>query len=130
MPNEFRRAVRRIAVVDNLCNGTSGAPQLERHLATAVLDAFDIFQDRQLKYGPNNIAKRREKGLITRIDDKLTRLARVYLEGSTDMPDESIEDTWIDLANYALIGLLCHRGHWPQYQTTLFKEDADANGGT
>jgi hypothetical protein len=42
--------------------------------------------------------------------DKLARLAHL---GDNDTPNyESVEDTLIDLANYAIIGLLVQRGQW------------------
>ena len=42
--------------------------------------------------------------------DKLARLTHL---GDSDTPNyESIEDTLIDLANYAIIGLLVQRGQW------------------
>jgi hypothetical protein len=114
----FRNSVRRKAVIDALCNGESGAPELERALAVAFFDAFNVFQDRQKKYGPNNIAKRREKGVVVRLDDKLMRLAKVYLEGTgVDSPDESIEDSIIDAINYSAILLMLKRGAWPKYES-------------
>jgi hypothetical protein len=43
--------------------------------------------------------------------DKLARLT--HLADKSDTPNyESIEDTLIDLANYAIIGLLVQRGQW------------------
>jgi hypothetical protein len=43
--------------------------------------------------------------------DKLARLNNLVDTGDT--PNyESIEDTLIDLANYAIIGLLVQRGQW------------------
>ena len=49
-------------------------------------------------------------GLRVRMYDKLARLSHL---GDNDTPNyESIEDTLIDLANYAIIGLLVQRGQW------------------
>ena len=49
-------------------------------------------------------------GLRVRMYDKLARLSNL---GDNDTPNyESIEDTLIDLANYAIIGLLVQRGQW------------------
>jgi hypothetical protein len=66
-------------------------------------------------YGPNNIAKTpggAMNGLIVRMHDKMTRLSHLYYK-NTDTPNyESIEDTFLDLANYAIIGLLVQRGQW------------------
>ena len=65
-------------------------------------------------YGPYNIAHApggAMNGLIVRMHDKMTRLENLHYKGDT--PNyESIEDTLIDLANYAIIGLLVQRGQW------------------
>ena len=64
-------------------------------------------------YGPMNIAGApggAMNGLRVRMYDKLARLVHL---GDSDTPNyESIEDTLIDLANYAIIGLLVQRGQW------------------
>jgi len=64
-------------------------------------------------YGPMNIAGAPGgpmNGLRVRMYDKLARLAHL---GDNDTPNyESVEDTLIDLANYAIIGLLVQRGQW------------------
>jgi hypothetical protein len=65
-------------------------------------------------YGPMNIAGAPGgpmNGLRVRMYDKLARLNNLIDTGDT--PNyESIEDTLIDLANYAIIGLLVQRGQW------------------
>jgi hypothetical protein len=65
-------------------------------------------------YGPLNIAHAPGgpmNGLRVRMYDKLARLNHLVDSGNT--PNyESVEDTLIDLANYAIIGLLVQRGQW------------------
>ena len=65
-------------------------------------------------YGPMNIAGApggAMNGLRVRMYDKLARLNNLIDTGNT--PNyESIEDTLIDMANYAIIGLLVQRGQW------------------
>lgn len=65
-------------------------------------------------YGPMNIAGApggAMNGLRVRMYDKLARLNNLVDSGDT--PNyESIEDTLIDLANYAIIGLLVQRNQW------------------
>ena len=75
--------------------------------------AFKLWQDRQAKYGPTNIAITGALGCYVRSQDKLARLSRVYKEGAKDMPDESISDSWLDLMNYAMMGYMCENGLWP-----------------
>ncbi len=97
-----------------ICDGASGAPELEVEIARYMERAFRIFKERQAKYGSGNIARRGPVGVLVRMDDKLARLDRVFMEGlGSGATDESVEDTCLDVANYALILLLCHAGQWP-----------------
>jgi len=60
-------------------------------------------------YGPFNIANApggAMNGLLVRMHDKMARLENLYYKKSDTPNYESIEDTFIDLANYAIIGLL------------------------
>ena len=80
-----------------------------------ILDELrSIMMKKQADYGPLNIALAPGgpmNGLRVRMYDKLARLNNLADKGAT--PNfESIEDTLIDLANYAIIGLLVQRGQW------------------
>ena len=78
----------------------------------ASSDAMRVFNERHAKYGADNIAAFGLIGCVVRATDKTERLRRaVTLGGGFD--DETVEDSLIDLANYALIGLACLRGEWP-----------------
>lgn len=51
-------------------------------------------------------------GIVVRLDDKLSRLDSLLRPGSDGIAavsDESIEDTFKDAANYALLGLMTYR---------------------
>ena len=78
-----------------------------------VYELLEILYKKHEDYGPMNIAGApggAMNGLRVRMYDKLARLSHL---GDTDTPNyESIEDTLIDLANYAIIGLLVQRGQW------------------
>jgi hypothetical protein len=73
-----------------------------------------IMLKKHADYGPMNISGApggAMNGLRVRMYDKLARLNNLIDTGDT--PNyESIEDTLIDLANYAIIGLLVQRGQW------------------
>ena len=79
-----------------------------------TLQLLTILQKKHEDYGPMNIAGAPGgpmNGLRVRMYDKLARLNNLVDTGDT--PNyESIEDTLIDLANYAIIGLLVQRGQW------------------
>ena len=76
-------------------------------------DLAKILYKKHKDYGPMNIAGAPGgpmNGLRVRMYDKLARLTHL---GDNDTPNyESIEDTLIDLANYAIIALLVQRGQW------------------
>ena len=73
-----------------------------------------IMLKKHADYGPMNISGApggAMNGLRVRMYDKLARLNNLIDTGDT--PNyESIEDTLVDLANYAIIGLLVQRGQW------------------
>lgn len=96
-----------------ICNGSSGDEQLEIAMLDAFLECFSIWKERHRKYGRGNIAEFGATGCLIRSADKKARLREFYIGGKTETPDESIEDSWKDAANYALMGLLCHRKLWP-----------------
>jgi hypothetical protein len=72
---------------------------------------IQLADSKQMDYGPNNILYSGELGIIVRCQDKLCRLKHL-LEKNGDAHHESIEDSYRDLANYALIGILLRRGEW------------------
>jgi hypothetical protein len=66
-------------------------------------------------YGPFNIANApggAMNGLLVRMHDKMARLENLYYKKQDTPNYESIEDTFIDIANYAIIGLLVQRRQW------------------
>ena len=80
-----------------------------------LLQNFILFVQKQLDYGSGNIARFGELGVMVRANDKIERLRTLLLE-NREAKNEPIEDTWRDLANYGVIGLLCHLGLWPEYK--------------
>jgi hypothetical protein len=85
-----------------------------KDLQKILNDLSTLMVKKHQDYGPYNIAHApggAMNGLIVRMHDKMTRLENLHYKGDT--PNyESIEDTLIDLANYAIIGLLVQRGQW------------------
>jgi hypothetical protein len=83
-------------------------------LKEIFLNLNNIMLKKHEDYAPMNIAGAPGgpmNGLRVRMYDKLARLNNLVDTGDT--PNyESIEDTLLDLANYAIIGLLVQRGQW------------------
>lgn len=64
-------------------------------------------------YGADNIGELGIKGVFVRIHDKVKRLKQlVWLAKTPAVEDESVQDTFLDLANYGLIALMLMTGWW------------------
>lgn len=67
-------------------------------------------------YGPRNISESPGgalNGLRVRMHDKLARINHL-IDTGVDPQHESLYDSFMDLANYALIAQLVIRGEWPK----------------
>ncbi len=72
---------------------------------------IELLVKKQADYGKENILAFGELGCLVRANDKIARLKHLFL--SHKMPkNETIEDSWQDLANYAIIALLLKRGYF------------------
>lgn len=95
----------------------------EKVFASIYNEAYDLLCEKQARYGDANIEQLGLHGVVSRIgNDKIAR-ARKFLQGkvvdgqvildplSADT-DESLTDTLLDIANYALIAIALKRGLW------------------
>src|SRR3989304_5612409 len=99
--------------IDLVIDGSSGAEDLEQEWALLAKEIFGLWKQRQKKYGSSNIAAFGEMGCLVRGYDKIARLRNaLFNHAGLQADDESVEDSWKDLMNYALMGLLCRRGKW------------------
>lgn len=73
----------------------------------------DIFIRKNHDYGDDNIATLASKGVFVRMWDKMSRLKRLLWEqNEAQVKDESVQDTLVDLACYAIIALIVLRNKW------------------
>lgn len=94
-------------------DGASGAPKLELQAALVLQEYYRLWKEKQRHYGPSNIAAMGKPGLIVRINDKVQRLKRFVFEGVEEDNQESELDSWLDILGYAMMGVMVHRGVWP-----------------
>jgi hypothetical protein len=83
-----------------------------------VEDLVALLLSKHKDYGPKNISNAPGgalNGLRVRIHDKTARINNLY-DSIRDMAPEheSFEDSFKDLANYAIIALLVLKGKWDQ----------------
>ena len=97
-------------------NNPPSAESFEVAVAQTFQELLDLLLSKHKDYGPRNIADAPGgaiNGLRVRMHDKLARINNLY-DSIRDMAPEheSFEDSFKDMANYAIIGLLVLRGKW------------------
>ena len=83
-------------------------------------ECVSLLDAKQKDYGPGNISRVGVKGLSVRLYDKIERLANLLMDKEESPQNESLEDTFKDIANYGLIGLMLLRGEWPSEEQLEF----------
>ena len=99
-------------------------PELSEEFQNIQEEQYEMFARKHLDYGLNNIAlggdivnnsddkKFSLTGLCIRLTDKISRLKNLLVNGRSFVEGEGMEDTFIDIANYGIIGLLVGRNKW------------------
>ena len=98
-------------------------PELAEEFIAIQKEMYKMFAAKHLDYGLQNISlggdltKEKDKkfsltGLAIRLTDKVSRLRNLLINGKNFVKGEGIEDTFIDMANYSIIGLLVGRDKW------------------
>jgi hypothetical protein len=89
--------------------------QFEDDVRIVYDELMSILLKKHKDYGPRNIADAPGgpiNGLRVRIHDKVARINNLIDTGSDQPEYESMEDSFKDLANYAIIALLVMRDKW------------------
>jgi len=85
---------------------------LQRLGTTVLIEYLELWRKKHHDYGPENHAIWGAQGCVIRLTDKLMRLKGHYFDGRMMLTDK-VEDDWLDLIGYGLIGLIVERGQWP-----------------
>ena len=82
-----------------------------------------VFDKKQKDYGSRNISEFGEQGVLVRSSDKFERLKNLHGKIGIYTPsdkniilqeaNESIDDTWLDISNYAIIAQMIRNDKWP-----------------
>lgn len=78
----------------------------------------ELMINKQRDYGHSNITDFGEYGVLVRLNDKVCRLKNLL--GKKEPKNESIDDSWMDIANYSIIALMLRKGIF----TLPLKEDS------
>ena len=99
-------------------------PELSKEFKQIQKEMYEMFAAKHMDYGLNNIALGGDivnnsddkqfslTGLCIRLTDKISRLKNLLINGRSFVKGEGMEDTFIDIANYGIIGLLVGRNKW------------------
>ena len=99
-------------------------PELSSEFKNIQKEMYEMFACKHMDYGLNNIALGGDivnnsddkqfslTGLCIRLTDKISRLKNLLINGKSFVEGEGIQDTFIDIANYGIIGLLVGRNKW------------------
>jgi hypothetical protein len=89
--------------------------KFEADLARKFDEAEALLLKKHKDYGPKNIAGAPGgpvNGLRVRMWDKMARINHLY-DNNKDPENESLKDSFLDLANYAIIALMVLDEEWP-----------------
>jgi hypothetical protein len=106
----YNQAADRPEIVDFDAQNTT----FEYHVGKTYQELLDLLLSKHRDYGAKNIADAPGgaiNGLRVRMHDKLARINNL-VDNKQSPEHESFEDSFKDMANYAIIGLLVLRGEW------------------
>jgi hypothetical protein len=96
---------------------SSSQPQtLDQAFAEVNDQVLKMFLKKHQDYGKGNILSIEELGIAMRIMEKTQRLKHLLMKPDDAPANESIEETWIDIATYAVIAILYRRGQFQELE--------------
>ena len=98
-------------------------PEMMGEFKKIMQEQYEIFCQKQMNYGPTNIAVGTQlttpdevrlslTGLWFRLNDKIQRLKQLVVLNNSDAVGESVTDTYQDLSVYGIIAQIVSRGKW------------------
>lgn len=108
---EFVRPCNIYINIDEIAASYDIETEMGKAALAVAIENIQTLDKKQKDYGSNNIGAFGEYGILVRVWDKISRLKNLLT--NVLMPsNESVEDSWLDLANYALIAVLVRRKIW------------------
>jgi len=83
-------------------------------------EMLEMFIKKHKDYGKGNILDMGELGISFRISEKFNRIKNLLMSGRKP-ENESIEESWIDIAVYAIIAVLLKRGWFKRLKVKEIK---------
>lgn len=107
--------VRQIHANSNHTHSDTDWAEFELNVRDVMQELGDLLIKKHRDYGPKNISNSPYgplQGLIVRMWDKIARIVNLTKTGKETAENEPLEDSFKDIANYGIIGLLVLRGKW------------------
>jgi hypothetical protein len=97
-----------------MAKATKTPKTLDEAYEQVLAELLIMFLKKHRDYGKGNILSIKELGISMRLAEKVERLKNLLMKQEMgEAPvNESVEDTWIDIAVYAVIGVLVRRNHF------------------
>lgn len=104
-------------LAEHIANKLNLRTEMGRVFVATFLELAILFDKKQMDYGSSNISTTGELGVMVRTQDKVSRIRNLLTkemrgQGADGAQNEPLEDSWKDMANYGVIGLLLRRGLW------------------
>lgn len=82
----------------------------EKEMEKICDEMKDLLKKKNRTYGDKNIKKIGKEGVLIRLEEKIERVKNMIENKISD--EETVEDTWKDIAGYAIIGIMLERDKW------------------
>jgi hypothetical protein len=86
-------------------------------------ELLQMFLKKHKDYGKGNILANKELGIAMRISEKVERAKHLLMTGQ-DPKNETIDETWIDIAVYAVIGAMYRRKWFQKLEVEKTKKES------
>lgn len=83
-----------------------------------------MFLKKHKDYGKGNVLDMGELGIAFRISEKFNRVKHLLMNGKKP-ENESLYETWVDIAVYAVIGALFRKGYFQKLEVKKSKKNKD-----
>lgn len=98
--------------------------------ASITKDMVEVFSRKRHDYGQTSTETYKKFGPISmylRMYDKMGRLENLFVRGAENLVGEAIEDTLLDLANYAIITIIEKRKAEAEMKANEVREKREAS---
>ena len=94
---------------------TKSPTTLDQAFEQVNQELLEMFLSKHRDYGKGNILSNGELGIAMRVSEKVERLKHLLMSGQKPS-NETIEETWVDVAVYAVIAVLYRRKQFQELE--------------